>query len=663
MKNTGIRNKDALSALYDDAETLEGDALAVLCPAYTQLQAIEDRYRDMSLLGEGVLKEVYQCYDRRTDRYVAFAQLRSHLEVDFYEMFVREAWLTASLKHPNIIKILDTGVHEDGRPYFTMDLKSNQTLSDLVKEGGSLEQRLEVFLKVCDAVAYAHAQMVVHLDLKPDNIQCDNFGEVLVCDWGIAKKIGAEGDRYDTQVDADRAQNTLYGYIKGTPGYMAPEQTEPNLPKGPAADIFALGGVLHFLLTGDAPFTGQNQEEVLSKTRIAYLEPLSERFSELVVPPGIEAIVVKALQCEPTDRYETVLALQADVERFTKGFSTAAEQPSIWREMALFIGRHRTKITTFLLMGGILVFAGYQLYCERSEVREQQARAVALEQQVVQIKDDYGTVLEDIDLLESELVSKLVYSSNLVLSNFFERSSPLSLLSETERNLAQALLIQSDSEEANALKTKVNAIKMNFRAVARDQQGEREGRHFNYASLFPDYAFHYTSRPTIAQLVDFIEQVDHTGTGEASSVLESILHFDYHARSDRAAYILPIMKFVEKFNDSSMTYELSDDYKQLTVICDTRITFRNHQRRASLLRYVPLEKLTIVNSDFIFSVTLNQARVQHLDLTQLNRIEMLGAITIPSLKKVTMRRGLVDPETFRSKVSSTFAYEFEVIDP
>ena len=188
---------------------------------------------------------------------------------------MQEAWLVSSLKHPNIIKVHDAGVDADGRPFFTMDLKGNTTLKDLVRSSLGRRDMLVIFQKICDAVAYAHSEKIIHRDLKPENIQCDAFGEVLVCDWGLGKSI----DPSDTnlpgvtgQWDADKNQ-TSHGDMKGSLGYMSPEQILHDEDIDERSDIFALGCLLHFILTGSAPFSG-DKEQILAATTDSHRQSL-----------------------------------------------------------------------------------------------------------------------------------------------------------------------------------------------------------------------------------------------------------------------------------------------------------------------------------------------------------------------------------------------------
>jgi len=191
-------------------------------PVCDSLSEVDDRYSGFTEIARGGMKRIYKVFDSKINRYVAYAKLHPNSPRELHDPFVREARLTALLEHPNIISVHDIGITDEDTPYFTMELKPGQSLAKLVSEnmkeerGGmnkpedkalsqdkssdfifhtssfrnSVNQLLEMFLKVCDAISYAHSKNVIHLDLKPDNVQIGEFGEVIVCDWGLGKIIG-----------------------------------------------------------------------------------------------------------------------------------------------------------------------------------------------------------------------------------------------------------------------------------------------------------------------------------------------------------------------------------------------------------------------------------------------------------------------------------------
>lgn len=203
-------------------------------PLCDSLKTQTEQYANMEKIASGGMKVIYKAFDKKINRNVAYAALHKDCPLELYDPFIREARLTALLEHPNIINVYDIGLNDEDIPFFTMELKVGENLARIIRKESmegkaqSYEMRplLEAFLKICDAIAYAHSKKVVHLDLKPDNIQMGGFGEVIVCDWGLGKIIGDKEIEYDHLLfNPDLLNNvTLTGTITGTPGYMAPEQ-------------------------------------------------------------------------------------------------------------------------------------------------------------------------------------------------------------------------------------------------------------------------------------------------------------------------------------------------------------------------------------------------------------------------------------------------------
>ena len=175
-------------SLYDESDDYQPskDESSPLCE---QLAQVTDAYSREELIAKGGMKSISKVYCERTHRYVAKATLNQADNLEFREAFIREARLTALLDHPNIIKIYDIALSEKGAPFFIMELKMGYSLRLFLKEEQSRSELLVIFIKICDAIAYAHSRRVLHLDIKPDNIQVGSFGEVIVCDWGLGRII------------------------------------------------------------------------------------------------------------------------------------------------------------------------------------------------------------------------------------------------------------------------------------------------------------------------------------------------------------------------------------------------------------------------------------------------------------------------------------------
>jgi serine/threonine protein kinase len=376
---------DDLTDLFDEA--MSATQQPAENPITLELSQARQRYHGASRLAQGGLKRIETVEDRDTGRTLAIARPR-HDSPDAREAFLREARITANLTHPNIIPVYDIGIDQHDQPYFTMKLIDGDNLADSLRNRtspsatagiNSLATRIDHFLKVCDAIAYAHSRGVIHLDLKPENIQLGRFGEVLVCDWGLSK-IQDEAcedphlERYS--FDAHERRNlTLGGSIKGTPGYMAPEQCGAfNSRKDHRTDVFSLGCILYELAALRRPIATNDVPSAVRNTQRGKFRPIPDK-----VPPGLAAVIGKALQYRPENRYQSVDALIRDLSAWRNGFATSAEAAGLARQLSLFYRRHRLAC---LLSGSFIAIltitvGAFVLRLQRSESAARAALAQA----------------------------------------------------------------------------------------------------------------------------------------------------------------------------------------------------------------------------------------------------------------------------------------------
>lgn len=271
-----------------------------------------------------------------------------------------ETQILAGLEHPNIARLLDAGRTELGFRYLLMEFIEGRPLTEYAASLGEAA-RLKLFLDVCDAVRYAHRNLVVHRDLKPDNILVTPDGQVKLLDFGIAKILDPEAGGEQTQ-----------GVRAFSPNYASPEQLLGQ-PVTTSTDVYSLGVLLCELLTGKPPrqIEGLTLEKLIDEARRNLREiPLSG-------DPG--SIARKALQAEPSARYESAGALARDVERYLRGLPIEAREPTWAYRAGKFIGRHRYSVSAATLAAAGLVaalaFAVWQ--AQRAELRFNQVRTLA----------------------------------------------------------------------------------------------------------------------------------------------------------------------------------------------------------------------------------------------------------------------------------------------
>lgn len=369
---------------------------------YRTLKSAKQRYWIKEQINEGGIKKIIKARDESTGRDVAMAVLHKCENIHHIEDFLREARITALLQHPGIIPVYDIGLNSLDQPFFTMKLiRNGQSLSQTLKEIklnrysgtlNNLNERLELFIKICDAVAYAHSIGIIHLDLKPDNIQLDDFGQVLVCDWGLARLSDRHSDNTapvtDESSSLDFINLTLNGIIKGTPGYMAPEQaTVDKELKDHRTDIYSLGAILYTLLSFRAPIKKGNVKQILNDTKNGIIQPFRPWSAIQTIPESLQKITLRAMALSPDERYQSVQELQSDIKAYLGGFASTVENPSILKLLALFYKRNKLKCNFILvglvLTGSITSFMFWRLNKSERQARENEKRALLNEQKAV----------------------------------------------------------------------------------------------------------------------------------------------------------------------------------------------------------------------------------------------------------------------------------------
>ena len=320
----------------------------------------ETKYALLEEIGRGGMGTVYLAEDRVLGRRVALKIVSTGAsDPAAAARMLREARVIARLEHPGIVPVHDAGMLPDGRMFYAMKRVHGRRLDEVVfGDSTTLPDRLRIFQKICDAVAFAHAHGVVHRDLKPENVMVGPFGEVLVMDWGVAKLFEDAAVRPAAADPAPAtAAATTEGTVLGTPAYMAPEQAAGRAESvGPAADVYALGAILRFLLTGRAPF---DEQAALRRARgEASLAPETLE-GDGGLPASLAAVAARAMALEPAARYDTVEALSAEVGRYLDGARVLAHHENLREKSARVFGRYRTPIlliAAYLLMRTILFF-------------------------------------------------------------------------------------------------------------------------------------------------------------------------------------------------------------------------------------------------------------------------------------------------------------------
>jgi serine/threonine protein kinase/tetratricopeptide (TPR) repeat protein len=338
------------------------------------------QFRILHLIGRGGMGEVYlaERVQGGFDQRVALKMLRPEA-VTGAAMFGLERGILANLEHPSIARLIDGGTADDGRPFMALEYVEGEAIHDWCESRRAiLSQRLKLFLDVCDAVSYAHGRLVVHLDLKPNNVLVDRDGRVRLLDFGIARMVDDGNDLSLTK--------TLL-----TPDYAAPEQLE-NRAVTVATDVYSLGAVLFKLLTGIGPWQSENAALSSTMMRILHRDPpppssVSEPGGGALVPArsiagDLDAIVMKAMRHTPADRYTSVADLSADIRRHLAFEPVHARTGCRTYRTQRFLRRNRVTMgsTVIVVVALIAAVAGISLKARESAWERDIARGQATRQ-------------------------------------------------------------------------------------------------------------------------------------------------------------------------------------------------------------------------------------------------------------------------------------------
>ena len=345
-----------------------------------QLDLLEEGYDLQKQFAEGGQGVLYRGFDRKLRRLVAVKSLHGNLSGNERQrrLFLTEARVTAQLDHPSIVPIYTVNTDRQSGLHLAMKLINGETFKAYLEqiathyrldgvhsfdEAKSLRYRLEIFLKVCDALEYAHNRNVMHGDLKPANIMIGEYHETYIMDWGIAGRI------------RDKDGKPVEHELAGTPRYLAPEAIARET-YDQRADIFAMGAILFEAVLLKPAFTGESVEDVTSKIVAGQMEALEHRFGAHV-DGDLKAIIRKATAVDPEQRYRQIRDLSADLRRYLMGFEVSAKRDNPLMKVVRWCYLHR-QVTLLLLLIALLLGMGalshtlYQNYRFSEQMRERE---------------------------------------------------------------------------------------------------------------------------------------------------------------------------------------------------------------------------------------------------------------------------------------------------
>lgn len=353
------------------------------------------RYQFVRKIGQGGLGRVWLAFDHHLKRHVAVKEITVKSNPAALERFRREAEITAQLEHPGIVPIYQMGEDaQTGEVFYAMRFLGKRTFQDGILEYHErraeghdepmlIRQLLMDFVNICQAIGHAHSRKVIHRDLKPENVAIDNFGQVIVIDWGIAKVLDElhQGDRLAMQETSAAGQNsTMEGQVLGTPLYMAPEQAAGRIDElDERTDIYGLGGILFAILSGYAPHERTREVANVANNR-ELLTAIAAKPTPSVceVNPNADralaAICEKAMARRRYLRYQTASQLAEDVQRWMAGEPVSAYREKPLQRLTRWIGRHQilSQIIAASLTVGIVALATWGIASHQNRAAQRQ---------------------------------------------------------------------------------------------------------------------------------------------------------------------------------------------------------------------------------------------------------------------------------------------------
>jgi serine/threonine protein kinase len=334
---------------------LSDEAIGRLCAVANWPEFASERYTVTEEIGRGGMGTVYAAIDGALGREVALKVSNTVASAPFERRIAAEARALARLEHPGIVPVHDVGRLTDGRLFYVMKRVHGSTLREYLGHESDLSERLRIFERICEAVAFAHARRILHRDLKPDNVMIGAFGEVMVMDWGVAKSLLPDGVEHaavggvsaETLLDPEAARTNL-GTVVGTHGFMAPEQARGETDDlDERADVYGLGAILLALLAKrETPVpAGIPAPRILEGARS--------------IPRPLRSVCARALAANPADRYPSASALGDDVARYRAGQAVHAHRETPLERAGRVVKVYRTPIVlvlAYMIMRAFIAF-------------------------------------------------------------------------------------------------------------------------------------------------------------------------------------------------------------------------------------------------------------------------------------------------------------------
>ncbi len=609
------RNKN-ISALMAEAENEENANSLIHLHSLDE----QDRFIKPELIGQGGRKQVFRCYDKKTQREVALARLTDS-DTD-QDSLVYEALLIASLNHPNIINIYDIGLDENGAPYFLMEYLDGGTLKDFLACHRTKSEIVRTFRDICAAISYAHDNHIIHLDIKPDNILFNSYGAPIMCDWGIS---GSCCDSLENLICDDSSQlrlltreMTLHGQIKGTPGFASPEQLTLNKAKSEKSDVYSLGALLYYMLYGEKATPSLTIKNFDSTSRNGQKSFHIDRY--------LKMIMEKSLNESSKNRYQNAHELLQDINAYLVGASISQDSkfsPYWWFK---FIARKRT---AFLLLTICLSFlAVWAALNKRNQFLNQEAKQLEEQLSTLAFEQALYTKHSPLNTAQhQELLHKM-------LSTSIYETPPEDLRTHIESLDALFKKARKDYPDDPVITSCYHFYLCSILSLDRIQvlphmSTQMDDHFIHITKALPAFSYDKTKRPSSEELLSILDTIANIPSltpylhDRIHLFMFNILRCDACLSPTDKDYNKSVLKLIEIINnlDQSNFCTYSEKEKTLILSRTSHIVYRrNRFSKDSFLSYLKLQKLIFTgNKPFLISC-LHGAKIETLDISQLKHI-------------------------------------------
>jgi len=617
-----------LSQLYDKVKAGIGIRAEESIAIDELAKELQQPLIELECIGEGGVKTIRKCFDPKNKRYVATARTNQQKHDNH---LIYEAWVLSALNHPHIISLYDLNLDAQKRPYFVMNYVEGQDLADYQKQNLTLNDRLKVFHNICEAMAHAHEHHIVHLDLKPQNILCSHDGHLSLCDWGLARYIKMDGTvsiNSEEHLHLYAADHTV-ATIQGSPGYMAPEQILNDAPVGVQSDIFALGGLLFFLITGEAPFSG-TLEQRIEKTKQGDLKTIQQSLLKHVQDHSLIAIILKCLASDQATRYKSVNKILSDLNLHRTGHITSADPPSKLFATLRFLSRNRSKT---LMLSALFVFTTLTstifISSSRSKNTIYENSQMRLNDSTRKIETLYSAIKNNPDLKQE--INKTAHRKIWHVENFDEYSQAAHEVEILLEPLTKTSL--GNRARHHYILDYINAIRFQLADI---NPNSELGRYFKpYLSISRDSE---KERPSQEQFNTYFQEAFQKDLDPRQKrIHEFIIAYDHSLNRADVTYFVPVMHMIKSLNRQEVEIEQCDTTGKISIESrNTQILrLKRPESHFSLLSYLKAESIFIRTNQEFDTSQLHGATCQTLDLTGVKRFTTNQTeIHMPNLRKV-----------------------------